>query len=107
MKRLILAALFLTIATSSAHADGMHINGDSRYGCADKDYYNKTVQISAQNDLEAFKKVLGAGLATGMCVMFEAGEPVHVVDAGFLMSKIRRQGDVAEYWIETQILSRN
>ena len=103
MRPFLLSAFVLSlIIAQPAQAADLHIKGNNQYGCIDKDYFNKTITLVAQDDREAFSKVLSAGLATGICTMFKAGEPVYLAKSGFLLIKVRRKGETAEYWTNTE-----
>lgn len=103
MKTRLLAITILgAIISTPTYASDLYIKNSSKYGCIDKDYFDKTIEMVAQGDREAFAKILGAGIATGVCTMFTANEPVYLVKSGILTIKIRRKGDVAEYWVDTQ-----
>ena len=91
-------------APAQVAMQGNYINGDSHYGCMHKADYDKTAEYVAQNDREAFKQFLGLGIATGVCIMFKAGEPVILVDVGIFTSKVRRKGELAEYWVSSEAL---
>ena len=78
----------------------MRISSDSWFGCTDRDYYEKLLQYLAQNDDEAFKRGLAAGLLTGSCTGFKDGEPVYIMDTAIFsgLIKVRRGGETMEYW---------
>lgn len=104
---LILTASALIIASANeAHAIEATIKGPSRYGCTSKEYYDKTTDMVNQNDREAFTKLLGAGIASGICTMFEAGETVIIAENGIFTVKLRRRGDLKEYWAAADVLNR-
>lgn len=102
----IITASAVLLSASCAQAETIHIKGANKYGCTDKAVYDKTGEMVAQNDKEAFAKLLSAAMASGICTLFSANEQVYVTDAGLFTSKVRRKGDVAEYWITTDALSR-
>jgi hypothetical protein len=104
---LIFTFILMIVGSSAAHAGDVRIKGDSHYGCSDEDVYDKTTQMAAQGDREAFAKLLGAGIATGTCTIFKDNEIVFITDHGILNSKVRRKGNVAEYWIPSDALSFN
>lgn len=76
------------------------MSGDSRVGCTDRAHFEKLVQYAAQNDKEAFSKGLAAGAMLGRCVLFKSGESVFIVDTAIFagLIKVRRRGDITEYW---------
>ncbi|MEZ5814221.1 MAG: hypothetical protein R3E13_05795 [Alphaproteobacteria bacterium] len=106
MKPLLLTTILSLslLATQSARAADYHVSSDGRFGCADKDYFKKIVTIAAQGDQAAFKKTLLSGLSGGVCTLFEDGEPVYLVKAGFASVKIRRAGDTKEYWTNRETI---
>lgn len=99
--------MLMIAASNTAHAGDVRIKGSSHYGCSDETVYDKTSQMVAQGDREAFAKLLGVAIATGICTMFKADEVVFITDHGFLNSKVRRKGGVAEYWVPSDALSFN
>lgn len=106
MKPNLLTTLAVILISTAAQAKDAYINGPSRYGCIHKADFDKTTEYVAQNDPEAFKKFLGLGIATGVCVMFKANEPIIVADFGLLTSKVRRRGDVTEFWVDTSAITQ-
>ena len=103
---IILTTAITLLTASQAQAIDARINGSNKYGCTSEEYYDKTTEMVAQNDREAFAKILGSGIETGICVMFKADEPVVIAKNGILMLKIRRRGDVAEYWVSSDAIVR-
>lgn len=81
------------------------IIGDNRFGCVNKEYFDKLTKLVSQGDKNAFGKGLVAGLTTGQCVMFHNGEEVFLEDTKLFsgMAKIRKTGEFQGYWtvIET------
>jgi hypothetical protein len=104
MKPYLLTTIAILCLASAAHAETTYIKGSSNYGCVHKVDYDKTNEYVAQNDRDAFTQFLGLGIATGVCVMFEANEPVTIADRGLFTSKVRRKGNLAEYWISSKAL---
>lgn len=80
------------------------IKGDGKFGCTAKKDYNDIMELAAQNDEEAFNKLLSFGLSMGECVMFKANEPVVVTSVGLLTSQVRRKGDPTRYWTSTDAM---
>lgn len=76
------------------------VSGDSWYGCKDREYHSKLTQYAVQKDSEAFKRALAAGLLTGQCTAFKAGETVYVADTAIFsgLVKVRRRGQTDEFW---------
>jgi hypothetical protein len=101
---LTLAAIAGTFLATSAHAESALISGGHHYGCIHKADYDKTSEYVSQNDPEAFTAFLGLGISTGVCVMFHANETVIVTDRGIFTSRVRRKGDLTEYWVTSEAL---
>ncbi|NLJ26385.1 MAG: hypothetical protein GX433_00015 [Deltaproteobacteria bacterium] len=70
-------------------------------GCKSREYTDKLSGYVAAKDSEAFKKALMAGYLTGECVPFKQGERVIITDTALFsgLMKIRRKGDINEYWV--------
>lgn len=80
-----------------------------RFGCIDRDYFDKLYGYIAQKDSEAFSKALSVGLATGTCTMFKKGEIVYTEDTDFSDMiggniKIRRKGEMRVWWTATEAI---
>ena len=76
------------------------INGTNRFGCSDRELYEKLGSYAAQKDMAAFRQVLAAGLVSEACTKFAAGEEVFIADTAIFsgLVKVRRKGEMAEYW---------
>lgn len=100
MKRNGLVFWILMAFSASAYADTVWISGKTRFGCATKEYFRKLVGFAVNDDTEAFKRSLAAGILAGQCIIFQNGEPVFLADTSILagLVKVRRKGDVEEYW---------
>jgi hypothetical protein len=92
----------------SAQAQDRRISGDSWFGCTSKEYHGKLIGYAVQKDMEAFKQGLTAGVLTGACVMFKAGEPVFIADTAIFsgLVKVRRKGSTSEYWTNLEAVSK-
>lgn len=106
MKPNLLTTIAIVLIATTASAKDSYINGSSKYGCIHKGDFDKTTEYVAQNDADAFTKFLGLGIATGVCVMFKPNEPIIVTDSGLFTSKVRRRGDVTEYWVDSSAIAR-
>ena len=98
----VFALLFFLPAVAEA---GEHaISGDQYIGCVDRDYFEKLSEFATQQDTEA----LTAGLLAGTCTIFERGERVYLSDTAIFsgLVQVRRAGEVAEYWTNTEAISR-
>ena len=97
--------LFLTIFSligfqtpAYAQSKTYTISGDAYFGCTQKKDFNDITKLLSQGDKEAFQQALGFGLAMGVCTVFKKGETVYGVSPGLMTVKVRRQGEVTEYW---------
>jgi hypothetical protein len=81
----------------------------NRFGCTDRDYYEKIGSYAAQKDTEAFKQALSIGVLNGTCVLFTANEPVYLADTAIFsgLVKVRRPGEMNEYWTNMEAVSNN
>ncbi len=92
----------------SAQAQERRISGDTWFGCTSKDYQGKLIGYAVQKDMEAFKQGLTAGVITGACVMFTAGEPVFIANTAIFsgLVKVQRKGSTSEYWTNLEAASK-
>ena len=76
------------------------IAGDHRFGCSDRDYFDKLVGYAVQKDNDAFSQGLAAGILAGTCTMFKVGESVYITDTAIFsgLVEVRRKGETQEYW---------
>ncbi len=83
-----------------AEAQSKTISGDSYFGCVDRQYFSKLIRYAVQKDSQAFYGGLAAGVSSGTCTMFKAGEEVFIADTAIFsgLVKVRRRGEIAEYW---------
>jgi hypothetical protein len=89
------------VASKSSVSSGQRrISEDYRFGCTDRDYYEKMVEYSVRGDKAAFSSAFSWGLTAGTCTIFEAGEPVYVMDTAIWsgLVRVRRPGETTEYW---------
>lgn len=95
-------------ATSKVHiTKDKRILGDNWYGCSSRAYLNKLVDYCRDDDVQAFKAAINAGLLTGMCTYFQDGEVVYLTDASWTgLVKIRRKGELKEFWTFTEAVSK-
>ena len=88
-------------STAASQSNGTRrINGADRFGCTDREFYDKLGTYASQQDTAAFSRVLTAGLAAEVCVKFTAGEEIFLADTAILsgLVKVRRPGQFDEYW---------
>jgi hypothetical protein len=100
-------------ATGSAGGDTDTIQprtivGDSRFGCVDRDFFEKLGSYAAEKDNAAFSNALGTAVLNGDCVFFKADEPVYLADTAIFsgLVKVRRPGETEEYWTNMEALSK-
>jgi len=76
------------------------ISGDHRFGCSDREYFDKLIGYAVQKDNDAFSQGLASGILAGSCTMFKAGESVYLTDTAILsgLVEVRRKGETQEYW---------
>jgi len=91
-------------STSSAPAvttgQDKRIKDDHRFGCSDREYFEKLISYAVQKDNQAFSQGLAAGILAGSCTMFTAGEQVYITDTAIFsgLVEVRRKGETQEYW---------
>jgi len=72
---------------------------DGRFGCKEKDEFEKLVSFVSQSDREAFNREYMSATLTGACISFSTGDQVYVTDAAFVgLVKLRKKGETEEYW---------
>lgn len=101
MRPLLFLTIFSLIGFSTpvyAQDKTYTITGDTYFGCTEKKDFNDVVKLLSQGDQEAFQQALGFGISMGVCTIFKKGETVYTVQPGFASVKVRRKGEVAEYW---------
>ncbi len=93
-------------STSSIKTGERRITSNNFFGCRSKDLHSKLTEYVVNGDMEAFKKLFATGALTNECVLFNAGETVYVVDTAIFsgLVKIRRKGDIAEYWTNIEAI---
>jgi hypothetical protein len=76
------------------------ISGDHRFGCSDREYFERLVGYAVQKDNQAFSQGLAAGLLAGTCTMLKAGESVYITDTAIFsgLVEVRRKGETQEFW---------
>ena len=83
----------------------MRINGDSRFGCSDREYFDRLGKIGGQGDEVALADGIRMGYASGVCVPFKAGEPVYLEESQWGIIKVRRPSEQVGYWTFTEAAS--
>lgn len=99
MKKLALPFLVASLISTPAFAYDYKIVHQA-IGCVNEDDHSKLTQYAIQKDEEALKKFLTLTLVAGKCTVFSIGEPVNVIESALFsgMIKIRRRGDIQEFW---------
>ncbi|HIF24914.1 MAG TPA: hypothetical protein EYQ41_01905 [Micavibrio sp.] len=104
-KTLICLLVFNTLlgATNANAFDKLTVQQENHFGCSSKDYFKQVRTYIWQKDNVAFENALVLGVATGECTIFKRGETVYAVGHGMGIIKLRREGEMSEYWtfIET------
>ncbi len=82
----------------AAPLPGTHRIVDSTPGCI-WEVWDRAQDLGSQGDSEAAKSLFLAGVVTGACTLFKAGDLVFLDESGFISSKVRRPGEQRGYWI--------
>ncbi len=112
LKRMVfLVAVFVCICIIGKLALGQEVRKitNSYVGCTDKKYFKRLISYAAQHDDAAFQKALYIGVAAGICTVFKPGEAVYVSDTSLFsgLVKLRRPGEVKEYWTVMEAIFSN
>jgi hypothetical protein len=96
------------VSSGPSTGDRAVISGDNWFGAQSKEVFQKLVDLSIAKDGEAFGKLMTAGLLTGKTTAFEQGEEVFVADISYFSgtAKVRRKGDVAEFWTNIEAVEK-
>jgi hypothetical protein len=73
--------------------------------CRDWDVYTRLLGYKANNDEDGFEMATTAVLRSGDCTILKPGEPVAVLERGFVSVRLRRKGALAEYWTARENVS--
>ena len=100
---LVLLRIFLL---GHLEAQVRRISSDKFFGCTEKTYFEKLVVYFTQKNMNAFTKGLSDGVYAGLCTLFKSGDEVFVIDTAISsdLIKIRRKGEVAEYWTNVEAI---
>ena len=84
------------------------IAGSHWWGCADRDYQGKLVGYLVDGDVAAFEAAWVRGKMAGTCATFTDGELVYVADTAIWsgLVKVRRQGELQEYWTNIEAIGK-
>ena len=96
------------LAARTTRPDLHRIDGDNVVGCRDRDYYSRLTRFAVQGDREAWSRALAEAALSGECTMFQADDPVFLADTAIFsgLVKIRREGELAEYWTASESVTR-
>jgi hypothetical protein len=101
MCAMIIALSCLLLLSQVAEAQSAkYISGDDWFGCTTKEELRKIIQYVIQEDEQAYKKALTAGVYTGSVTLFKKGEEVFIIETDIMSGfvKVRRKGEIKEYW---------
>lgn len=101
-----IGALAALVHASAALAQSKTIASNGHFGCTTKEQYTTLVGYAQAKDNEAFKKGIVAGLASGRCTTFRAGETVFLLDVSLLSgtAKVRQKGEVKEFFTSIEAI---
>lgn len=91
---------------SKSYSHEHFILKDGHFGCLNSSDYSKLVRYVSVGDTEAFQQGLAAGLVSGICTMFKQGEVVYIAQNKLTTVKIRRKGEMQEYWTVTEAVGK-
>ena len=72
---------------------------ETSIACIDADDLSRLARYKVDNDPVALKRAAAALILSDRCTMLQPGEAVILVKAGLISNKVRRPGDLAEYWV--------
>jgi len=100
MQRTGIAAQPPAAGNNQAHpANEKIISGDGFFGCVSKEYEKSLVGYAVENDREAYRSALQAGIFAGTCTVFKKGEVVYLEDVSLPgLIRVRRKGQTQAYW---------
>lgn len=87
-------------APAATPAGAKRISGANQWGCQSREEITDLRRLLIEGDKEAFGERMALDLVAGRCAAFEDGDVVFVRDTAVFAGivKVRRQGDVEEYW---------
>ncbi len=92
-------------AERESYASGTRrITGNTWFGCQNRNSFDRVSRPFNQKDFVAYRKALAMGIASGDCTLFTNNEEVFLADTAIFsgLVKLRRKGEVAEYWTNTE-----
>lgn len=87
----------------SSYSSAKIIKSGGWTGCKDKDFVKKIYRYAGQRDEKAYGDLILGGVLAGVCTVFKKGEVVYRMDQSLGYTKVRRKGEVAEYWTLTEV----
>lgn len=107
MKKTLLVALLVSLPFFSAvSASWAEILPDDGLACIQQADQIKLSEMAVQRDQEAFAKAARSLLYSGRCTVLEKGSEIFVIDKKFDLIKVRRKGEVEEYWASHYIIEQ-
>ena len=102
------AGLGRQAAPTTTAVTQQRIEGSRWWGCTDRDYQDKLTGYLVDGDMAAFEAAWVHGKVAGLCVTFTDGELVYVADTAIWsgLIKVRRHGELQEYWTNIEALGR-
>jgi hypothetical protein len=96
-----LAAQTEVLNSRPATPENLRIMSTGIFGTGTIEQSDKLFSL-LRNDTDAFSKYFKQLILTGNLVSLEEGEEVFVEKPGFIMTKVRRRGDVDAYWVPAE-----
>ena len=98
--------LLMILPLGYLEAQIRRISSDKFFGCTEKIYFEKLRLYLIQKNMNAFTKSLSDGIYVGICILFKSGDEVFVTNTTVSsdLIKIRRRGEVTEYWINVEAI---
>ncbi len=92
--------------TAPSLAKGGHtsVQPSEWIGYRDMDTLQRATRLAVEGDKAAYSKLMGNGVARGICNMLKPGEEVFVEDTAmfFGLVKIRREGETNGWWTNSE-----
>jgi hypothetical protein len=92
-------AMFAVSVVSGNASSSMHVT-NGYLGCQSRDVQSKLKRLMIDRDKEAWTKLAAAGVITGQCHVFEAGDQVYLEETAMFsgVTCVRPPGEVACFW---------
>ena len=108
--RLVLGVAFSLpiLGPPTAFAQERKIAPGTWVGCINRGALEQIAAYRAKQDVDAATKEQNAAIRTGRCTTFKTGESVIVTETTMIagVTKIRRAGETAEYWVFREAVPR-